>query len=284
MKSVKYAICCCVALSLLSGSGLAQDENAEPEKKLQNPVAQDESAELAKKLANPIASLISVPIQVNYDENFGPNEKGSVWRTNIQPVIPFTLSDEWNLISRTIVPVIDQDDFPTNGLGESGVGDIVQSLFLSPKEPTSNGVIWGVGPVFLLPTASDDALGTEKWGIGPTAVALKQSGPWTYGALANHIESFAGENNRAYVSGTLLQPFVSYITKTKTTFGLNLESTYDWRSNQWSVPINFTVSQLMKVGKQPFQIGGGVRYWADSPDNGPEGWGIRLQITFLFPK
>jgi hypothetical protein len=240
--------------------------------------------DLSKKLANPIASLISVPIQANYDENFGPNEKGSVWRTNIQPVIPFTLNDEWNLISRTILPVIDQDDIPTNGLGELGVGDIVQSLFFSPKEPTSGGVIWGVGPVFLLPTASDNALGTEKWGVGPTAVALKQSGPWTYGALANHIESFAGEDDRAYVSATFLQPFVAYITKTKTTFALNTESTHDWNSDQWSVPINFMVKQLLKVGKQPFQIGGGVRYWADSPDNGPEDWGARLELTLLFPK
>ena len=194
--------------------------------------------DLAKKLANPVASLISVPIQANYDENFGPNERGSVWRTNIQPVIPFTLNDEWNLISRTILPIIDQDDVPTRGLGESGVGDVVQSLFFSPKEPTSNGVIWGVGPVFLLPTASDNSLGTEKWGVGPTAVALKQSGPWTYGALANHVESFAGEDHRAYV----------------------------------------------KVGNQIFQIGGGVRYWAETSRNGPEDWGARLQLTFLFPR
>jgi len=243
-----------------------------------------EEEDLAKKLANPVASLISVPIQSNYDENFGPTEDGSVWRTNIQPVIPFTLDEDWNLISRTIIPVIDQDDVPLNGLGESGVGDIVQSLFFSPKKPTSNGVIWGVGPVFLLPTASDHMLGAEKWGMGPTAVALKQNGPWTYGALANHIESFAGDGERAHVSATFLQPFVSYITKTKTTFGLNLESAYDWNSDQWSVPINLTVNQLLMAGKQPFQIGAGVRYWADSPDNGPEGWGVRLQLTFLFPK
>ncbi len=245
--------------------------------------AQDET-ELAKKLANPVASLISVPIQANYDENIGPRENGSVWRINIQPVIPFALNEEWNLISRTILPIVDQSDIPAIGLGESGIGDIVQSFFFSPAKPTSDGLIWGVGPVLLLPTASDDALGGEKWGGGPTGVLLKQKGPLTYGGLVNHIESVAGDDDRADVSATFIQPFISYITKTKTTIGLSMESTYDWENDQWSVPVNFTVNQLLRIGKQILQIGAGTRYWADSPDNGPEGWGWRLQLTFLFPK
>jgi hypothetical protein len=243
-----------------------------------------ENAELAKKLSNPIASLISVPFQADYNQNIGPDDEGSAWQINIQPVIPFTLNEDWNLISRTILPVIDQDDIPLMGMGESGIGDIVQSFFFSPQKPTSGGIIWGVGAVFLLPSASDDALGGEKWGVGPTGVALKQDGPWTYGALINHIESVAGEDDRADISATLLQPFLTYRTKTMTTFSLENQSTYDWENEEWSVPINFTVQQLVKIGKMPLQIGAGVRYWVVSSDNGAEGWGSRLQVTFLFPK
>ncbi|MGE5295294.1 MAG: transporter [Solirubrobacterales bacterium] len=240
--------------------------------------------DLAKKLANPIASLISVPFQLNYDENIGPQEEGSTWRLNIQPVIPFSLTEDWNLISRTILPVLWQDDIAPGVKDESGLGDTLQSLFFSPKEPTSGGLIWGVGPAFLLPTATDDLLGEEKWGAGPTAVVLTQRGAWTVGMLANHIWSFAGDDDRTDVDRTFLQPFISYITKTKTTISLNTESTYDWEAEEWSVPINMTVSQLLKVGKLPVQIGAGVRYWADSPDDGPEGWGARLIMTFLLPK
>lgn len=244
----------------------------------------DEQDDLAKKLANPVAALISVPIQANFDQNIGPDEKGEVWRTNIQPVIPVSLNENWNLITRTILPVVDQTDVPVPGKGQSGLGDITQSFFFSPKQPTANGVVWGVGPVILMDSATDDALGAEKWAAGPTFVALKQSGPWTFGVLLNHLESFAGEDDRADISATFAQPFMSYITKTKTTFGLNLESTYDWESDQAVVPVNLTVSQLLKAGDQLFQVGGGVRYWLDSPDNAAEGWGFRMQLTLLFPK
>lgn len=242
----------------------------------------DQSAELAKKLANPVAALISVPLQYNYDEGFGPNGNGSKSVLNIQPVWPFSLGEDWNLITRTIIPLVDQQDIPP-GTDKSGLGDILQSFFFSPKKPVG-GWILAAGPVFLYPTASDELLGGEKWGTGPTALALKQTGPWTFGLLANHVESFAGDGDRDYISSTFLQPFLSYITKTKTTFGLNTESTYDWNNEQWSVPVNATVSQLLKVGPQIIQAGIGARYWAESPDNGPEDFGLRATLTFLFPK
>jgi hypothetical protein len=246
--------------------------------------AADAAAELARKLANPVASLISVPLQYNYDESYGPDDEGSINRLNIQPVIPITLNDDWNLITRTIVPLIDQNDIPVRGQGKSGLGDITASQFFSPKEPTARGWIWGAGPVELLSTASDDALGAEKWGLGPTVVVLKQIGPWTVGGLGNHIWSVAGDDDRADISATFLQPFVSYITKTKTTLGLNTESSYDWEGEEWSVPLNATVSQLFKIGPQIMQLTLGARYWAESPEGGPEDWGLRAQLTFLFPK
>jgi len=249
-------------------------------------VAQEsgDAADVARQLANPIASLISVPLQFNYDQDFGVDDEGSVFRLNVQPVIPFSLNDEWNLISRTILPILDQQDFPFNGYNEFGLGDTVQSLFFSPKAPTSSGWIWGAGPVFLLPTATDEFLGAKKWGAGPTAVALKQSGSWTYGGLVNHIESFAGESDRADVSATFLQPFLSYITPTQTTFAVNTETTYDWETRAWSVPLNLQVTQLMKFGNQLVQVGGGIRYWLQSPAAGPEGWALRFNLVLVFPK
>ena len=239
---------------------------------------------MAKKLSNPLAALISVPIQYNYDEYGGANDGAAVNKLIVQPVIPFSLNEDWNLISRTIIPLVDQKDFPVAALNESGLGDTTASLFFSPKAPTAGGWIWGVGPVFLLPTATQDVLGTEKWGLGPTAVALKQTGPWTVGLLANHIWSVGGNDSRNDISSTFLQPFLTYTTKTHTTFGANTESTYDWKNKQWLVPLNVSVAQLFKVGTQMLQAQVGARYWADAPDNGPKGWGLRLQLTLLFPQ
>jgi hypothetical protein len=239
--------------------------------------------DLAKQLSNPVAALISVPLQFNYDRGYGP-DNGYRAVLNIQPVVPFTINEGWNLISRTILPVISQNDIAGPSASQFGIGDITQSFFLSPSKPTESGIIWGVGPVFLIPTATDDLLGSGKLGIGPTAVVLKQAGPWTIGGLANHIWSVAGDGNRADVDATFLQPFISYTTPTAWTFTLNTESSYDWRGREWSVPINFSVSKLTKFGEQPVSLSGAVRYWADSPENGPKGLGVRFGLTFLFPK
>jgi hypothetical protein len=241
----------------------------------------DDAAELAKKLQNPVASLISVPLQSNWDFGIG-SANAMRYTLNVQPVIPFSLTTEWNLITRTIVPFIHAESPVAGGDDAGGLGDITQSFFLSPSAPTSRGWIWGAGPVFLYPSATDDALGAGKWGAGPTAVLLKQDSGWTYGLLANHIWSFAGWGDRN-VNATFLQPFVSYTTKSYTTFGLNTESTYDWENSQWTVPINVLISQLVKIGGKPVQFQVGYRYYAEKPDGGPD-WGLRFTVTFLFPK
>jgi hypothetical protein len=240
----------------------------------------DEAAELAKQLQNPVASLISVPFQNNFEFKLGPNDDGFKYTLNFQPVIPVSLSKDWNLIIRTIVPIISQHDVIPN-TSQSGLGDITQSFFFSPKKPVG-GLILGFGPVFLYPSATNDFLGSEKWGAGPTGLVLKQTGGWTYGLLFNHIWSYAGNDDRTYVSATFLQPFISYTTKTKTTFGVNTESTYDWHNSQWTVPVNLSVSQLVKLGKLPVQFSVGGKYYAEGPSGAPE-WGIRFVVTPLFP-
>jgi hypothetical protein len=244
-------------------------------------------AELAKKLQNPVANLVSVPIQNNWDFGIGPAD-AMKYTANIQPVTPITLNKDWNLIIRTIMPVIYQEATINNPLAPAsasqdhyGLGDITQSFFLSPQQPVG-GWILGAGPVALWPVATDSALGLGKWGAGPTVVVLRQEHGFTYGMLVNQIWSFAGWGAQN-VSATFIQPFLSYTTKSYTTLGVSTESTRNWQAEQWSVPVNFTVQQLLKIGKQPVAFQIGYRYYAEGPNGGPA-WGLRFTVTFLFPK
>lgn len=243
----------------------------------------EDASNLAQDLTNPVADLLTIPIQLNYDQNIGPADDGWKLQTNIQPVYPIDLNERWNLITRTIVPVISQDKlFPGAG-SQFGLGDVNLSLFFSPKKPT-NGVIWGVGPVLYLPTATDELLGAEKWGAGPTAIALTMRGRWTMGALANHLWSFAGSSDRAKLNNTFVQPFVSYTWPSAWTFSVSSETTYNWEIEDWSVPVNVAVAKLVMLGRLPVSLSGGVGRWLTSPDGAADGWRFRVQANFVLPK
>ena len=244
--------------------------------------AAQDADELARQLANPIANLYSLPFQLNYDEGYGADGEGHRYTLNIQPVIPMSLTEDWNLVSRTIIPAISQTDVMP-GTTQKGYGDIVQSFFFSPKAPTSGGLIWGVGPVFLLPTGSEE-FSADQFGAGLTAVGLKQAGPWTFGTLINHIWDVGGGEDATEIDATFFQPFATYGFDGGWSATLNSELTYDWVSEETSLPINFNVSKVTTIGGAPVSIGAGVRYWADAPDNGPDGWGARVTMTFMYPK
>jgi hypothetical protein len=249
------------------------------------PAAADENeAELAKQTLNPVASLISLPLKFDYNSKLGPTEQGNQSVLTVQPVIPVSIGANWNLISRTLIPVISQHNLPPGSGTQQGLGDTTQQFYFSPKKPTDAGWIWGAGPQFQLSTGGK-MFTASKWGAGPTAVVLKQESGWTYGALVNQMWSASTDSQKSDYSVLYVQPFLAYTFKTYTTPGINTESTYNWKTRQWSVPVNFTLTQILKIGKQPLSLQAGVRYWADTPDGvGPKNWGYRFQLTFLFPK
>ncbi|MDU8885741.1 hypothetical protein RXV94_06185 [Yeosuana sp. MJ-SS3] len=236
--------------------------------------------ELAKQLANPVAALISVPFQNNFDFNVGPLD-GFRYNLNVQPVIPISINEKWNMISRTIIPIITQSDVTEKGNNETGLGDIAQSIYFSPKE-AKNGLVWGVGPVLLLPTATDDVLGLNKWAAGPNALLLKIKGQWTYGGLVNHMWSYAGNGNTD-INATFFQPFLTYASKSGASITISSENTQSWDNDIFGGFIGAYYNKVTSFGKQMVQIGAGPKvYYGNNPFNPT--WGIRANIILLFPK
>ncbi|CAN7449273.1 transporter [Phenylobacterium sp. LjRoot164] len=239
--------------------------------------AQESDVELAKKLANPVSDLVSLPFQFNYDCCYGPSD-GERVTLNIQPVVPLHLSEDWNLIIRTIVPVISQSE-TAPGLGDQmGFGDTLQTFFFSPK---TEGFVLGFGPAISYPTGTD-GFSAQQWAAGPAGLVLKQQGHMTYGLLATQL--WAVDTTKPQeVNTTLLQPFFNYTFPNTTGVVVNFESTYDWTREQWTVPMNVGVTHMYKFGaNQKVQAGVFGRYYFDSPDGGPD-WGLRFVLTYLIP-
>jgi hypothetical protein len=240
---------------------------------------------LQKATQNPVASLISVPVQNN--SNFGVNPG---YRTqdvlNIQPVVPISFSKDWNLIIRVITPIIWQPLPSSPSAPETGVyglGDMQPTFFLSPKK--TGKLIWGAGPIFQLPTATNTFLGQGKVGMGPSVVALTQPGHWTVGALVNNVWSVAGSGSRPAVNQMLLQYFINYNLKKGWYITSSPILTANWEVNngRWVVPFGGGVGRIMKLGFQPVNLSASFYGNAVYPA-GTSPWGMRLQIAFLFPK
>lgn len=244
-----------------------------------------DASDLARAAQNPVASMISVPFQYNANLNAGPSDR-TQHVLNIQPVVPFSLDADWNLITRTILPVVSAPG-PGNDRTD-GIGDLQLSLFLSPARP--QGWIWGAGFVVQAPTASDDLLGQGKWGLGPTAVALHMSkgSPWVYGALVNNVWDVGGESDRPNVNQMLLQPFVNYNFPDSPGRYLSFSPviTANWEATsgqKWTVPLGLAIGQIMKFGNQPVNLQAGAFYNVERPSGAPN-WNIRLQLQLLFPR
>ena len=236
---------------------------------------------LAKAAQNPIGNLISVPFQNNTNFDIGPDERTQNI-LNIQPVIPLGVSKNWNMITRTILPVISQ---PAPGPDRTdGLGDLNFTAFFTPKQPGK--VMVGAGPVFLFPTATDEVLGTDKWSIGPSIVALVTPGSWLLGALWNNVWSVAGDDDRADVNSMLFQYFVNYNYPS----GWYLTSapiiTANWeagKDDRWIIPFGGGFGKLVRFGKRPVNMTLQAYYNVEKPASGPD-WSIRFQIQLLFPK
>ncbi len=240
--------------------------------------------DLARAAQNPIANMISLPFQNNYNIDVGAlNNNQNV--LNIQPVIPISLNDDWNLITRTIIPVVYQPSLFQGDDHDFGVGDIQFTAFFSPVKPV-NGWIVGAGPAIRAPTAMDSRLGARKWALGPSAVALRMQGPWVFGALIQNVWSVAGSGDNN-VNELLIQPFVNYNMED----GWYLISapiiTANWEadnsSDRWLLPLGGGVGKIFRIGDQAMNTSIQAYYNVETPGFGPE-WTIRFQLQWLFPR
>lgn len=240
----------------------------------------DSDYELARAAQNPVAAMISLPLQNNTDFDFGPREK-TLNTTNIQPVLPFELNENWNLITRTVMPVISQPGLQPGQDRETGIGDTTFTAFLSPRNAGS--LIWGAGPVVLLPTNTDDRLGPDEWGAGPSVVVLTMPGRWVVGSLLSNVWDIDGDTQ---INTLTWQYFVNYNFRGGWYLTSSPIMTANWEAEsgeEWTVPVGGGFGRIFRIGNQPLNASFQYFHNLEHPENTGD-WSIRAQLQFMFPR
>ena len=243
----------------------------------------ESETELAKKTQNPVANLISIPLQNRMNFGIGPNHRTQNI-LNVQPVVPISLNSEWNLITRTIMPIIKQPDISTTNDNTWGIGSTSFTALLSPANP--GPVIWGVGPAIQIPTTTDNQLGSRDWGAGPSFVALTMQGPWVFGAIANQVWSIGDNKNSPNTSAFFTNAFINYNLSDGWYLTSSPIITANWQAtsgNKWTVPVGGGFGKVQRIGGLPFNLSVQAYENVVRPDPGAD-WELRLQIALLLPK
>lgn len=244
--------------------------------------AQTSNADLAKEARNPIADLVNIPLENDFYLNTGEN-RATAYVLNIQPVIPFHLGGDWNLITRTIIPIASAPALSPGMGAVTGMGDINPTFFIAPK---SNAEwIWGLGPTFTFPTASDRRLGAGEWSAGPAFGLVYSSGPWVIGGIANNQWSFAGWGNGGG-NAMSLQPSATYTFNDGwyLTSGPTIAANWDsGTSNRWSLPVGGGFGKAISFDQTSFVFQLQTFYLAQRPQFDPN-WQMALTLQLLFPE
>lgn len=243
---------------------------------------QEVAEDVAEELTNPIAHLFAVPIELQYEAGVG-NPDGTRMTLHARPIVPFAITPDWLVITLTQLSLIHQSHLVPGAGAQLGLGNVMASQLFTPGRPGPDGLLWALGPVTLLPTATSPLLGLNRWALGPMAVVVKHARPFTVGLMANHLRSVGGDPAQPDLQATSLQPFVSHVSAGGLTLGVRTEAVYSWTGGQWNVPLDLTASQVVKFGERSGNVGATFRMNPFGPAATPD-WMVSMQVTPIFQR
>jgi hypothetical protein len=228
--------------------------------------------------------MASIATTLDFDYHIGPGEDGHRTTVSFQPTVPLHLGEFWNVVSRSNIPVIYQEEIKPGAGSQYGFGDLTEALYLAKVQPGPRGWVWGAGPIIQIPIGTEDLLTNEKFSLGPSAAFVKQQDDFTYGLIASQLWSIGGSSQRPGVNVGLYSPFVTYRSENLWNLTLQVPVTYDFNGHQWTVPVLLEADKLVSFRQIPITISFGVRYWAEGPTSSPHDLSFRFGLTLAFPR